>query len=112
MVRVIIAIVLSLLVAYFAIQNTQHVDVTLAGYPVTDTPMYIIVIGSVLFGLVIGLIFYLLHAVSSSFSMRGKDKELKEAQKTITDLTKRIHELELENAKLTGADGAEDDASL
>ncbi len=92
----------------------MDVPIRFATYSIPGTPLYVVVIGSLLGGLVIGWIMYILHAFSTSLSRRGKEKEIKEAKKTIADLTKRIHELELENAKLSGnpEDGVVDDRSL
>lgn len=111
MIRLVFAIICSLLLVYFAVQNTVVVPrLMFAGYAVTDTPLYIVVIGSLLLGLGIGLVFYFLQMVSTSLSTRAKDKDLKAAEKQIVALTKRVHELELENAQVVGED--EDEKSL
>ena len=45
-----------------------------------------------------------IRSLSSRFALRGKDHALAEANKTIGDLTKRVHQLELENTKLQVGD--------
>lgn len=86
--------------ALFATQNTQGVSITLAGYTFTDLPMYLIVLGTLLIGIVISWIISLAGSISSLLTIHGKESAIKETKKELTDLTKRIHELELENTKL------------
>lgn len=111
MLRLIIAVALSLAVAYFALQNTGGVSITIATTTIAHVPLYLVVVCSVLIGLVIGWIVHLMNMVSLTLSLHQKDKNLKEAQKENVDLTKRIHELELAHAKITGEDTA-DESSL
>lgn len=112
MIQIILAILLILLGAYFASQNTALVALTFATFTSASTPLYVVVIGSLLLGLVIGWVMQLILRFSSTRTIHGKDKELKDLKKTVTDLTKKIHTLELQNAELRGDAEEIDDKSL
>ncbi len=83
-------------------------------YPVLDLPLYMIVIGSLLLGVCIAWIISFVGSVSSSFKIRGKESALKDAKRTIAELTKRVHQLELQNVELKTKTGdvEEDETSL
>ncbi|MBI2264434.1 MAG: DUF1049 domain-containing protein [Armatimonadetes bacterium] len=99
MLILILGAVFGLLVAYFAVQNTAPVAIILAGYEST-VPLYFVVIGSLLIGLLLSWITSLAESLSSFFTIHGKDSAIKEARKEIGELAIRIHELELENTRL------------
>jgi cell shape-determining protein MreC len=107
MLSLILLIVFGLLMAFFATQNTHLGSITLANYGFTSIPMYLIVVISMLFGVLVSWILSLVSTVSSSLTIHGKESEIKNANKTITELNKKVHALELENAKLAGEHGVE-----
>jgi uncharacterized integral membrane protein len=102
MVLIILLLISGILAALFAVQNTVHVDVTLLGYTLHQIPLYLIMLGSLLGGILISSIFNMSNIISSSLTIRGKDVKLKKSKSTETDLDNRIHQLELENANLKG----------
>lgn len=95
-------VLFGLFLAYFATQNTQGVSISLNEYSLINIPLYVLVIGSLLLGLVISSFFSLLNWVSSFLTLRGKDSQIKETSKVIEELKVQIHDLELENATLKG----------
>lgn len=99
---------------YFATQNTQHITISLANYVIPSVPLYIIIGVTLLIGFAISWIISLSDMLSTTFRMRGKESTIKNAKKTIHDLTKQINELEIENATLKGKleNGPVDDESL
>ncbi len=64
--------------------------------------MYIVLGVTFLLGLAISWILSLIDNVFVAFQLKGKDSTINEARKTILDLTKKVNQLELENAKLEG----------
>jgi hypothetical protein len=66
----------------------------------SDIPLFYIIIGSLLIGLGLSYLYALIRSISTGFTMRKKDKKIKETKSEIVDLTKRIHQLELENERL------------
>jgi uncharacterized integral membrane protein len=102
MFAIILTFIFGLGIAYFTAQNTHGVDLTLANYPLTDVPLYMIVIASLLIGLFVGWIINLMQSISSGFTIRGKETAIKRAHTDIASLQSRIHALETENARLRG----------
>ncbi len=99
--------------AYFATQNTQTASITLANYSYSGIPLYLIALGSLLVGFVVSWLISLVDGVSSYFRIHGKDSALKDAHKEVAELTKRVHQIELENERLRAESGhPADDKSL
>ncbi len=96
----IIIVIFGLAIAYFATQNTTGVTIRLAQYTWTQVPLYIVTVGSLLIGVFIAWIISLVDVISSTLTIHGKESAIKEAKKTIADLTKQVHHLELENTQL------------
>src|SRR5260370_933540 len=84
-------------IAFFATQNTQATSITLLSYPLKSVPLYLIVLGSLLLGFVVSWIVSLVDVISSALKIHGKESAIKNANKEISELTKRVHQLELEN---------------
>lgn len=112
---IILTVVLGLGIAFFATQNGSVINLHFGPYILPDVPVYLVVVGALLFGLLLAWIFYLLRSFSSSITRHNRENKLKEANQTIVDLTKSIHQLEIENARLrekSGEEESSDDKSL
>lgn len=96
----ILFILLALALGYFAIQNPQTITVTLANQTLQNIPLYIVLGITFLIGFVFSWIISLFGSLSSTLKIRGKEHNIKDAKKTIHEMTSRINQLELENAKL------------
>lgn len=113
MFALIILFIFGLGVAFFATQNTQPISITLANYSLTSIPTYVIVLVSLLLGFVVSWLISLVDVISTAFKIRGKESTIKNANKQVSELTKRVHQLELENERLKGESGhPTDDKSL
>ncbi len=113
MFSLIVLVVFGIGVAFFATQNTQLISITLANYPLDGVPLYVIVLGSLLLGFVVSWITNLIDVISSALKIHGKESTIKDANKQISELTKRVHQLELENERLKAESGhPSDDKSL
>lgn len=113
MFALIVLVVFGIGVAYFATQNTQPTSIVLANSPVSGIPLYLIVLGSLLLGFVVSWLISLVDVISSALKIHGKDSTIKDANKQVSELTKRVHQLELENERLKGESGhPSDDKSL
>ncbi len=113
MFALIVLFVFGIGVAFFATQNTQSISITFANYSLTGIPLYIIVLVSLLLGFAVSWIISLVDVISSAFKIHGKESTIKDANKQISELTKRVHQLELENERLKTESGhPSDDKSL
>jgi uncharacterized integral membrane protein len=100
MLVLIVGVIVGLMMAYFATQNTTPVTIRLAQYALEEIPLYLVVVGSLFVGLFISWILYLARAVSSRLTIYGKDHEVRRARRTAADLETRVQELQAENAQL------------
>jgi hypothetical protein len=96
-----------LLFGYFATLNTSQVTIHLGSFIINEIPLYILVLVSVGIGIVFATIFYMIKSIASYVNVNKKNGELEKSKKEITDLTKTIHKLELENTRLKTKTGEE-----
>ncbi len=96
----IIAVISGIGIAYFATQNPIAVPITLASYHFFNIPLYILVAGSLLFGLLVSWIISLFSYFGNSVLFHRQSSRIKKDNKIIQDLTTKIHDLEIENARL------------
>lgn len=80
------------------------VSVNFGTFIVPNVPLFYVIIGSVLFGLILSYLVHLVSSVSASLTLRSKDNELKKEKQEVLELTKRVHQLELENEKQKNPD--------
>lgn len=110
----IIFIIIALFAVYISRYNFTPVTVNLGFYTFSNIPLFFVIIGSLLIGLALSYLIYLIRSISTSFAFRGKNKEIKKKKDEVLELTKRVHQLELENEKLKheSGDESEDPKSL
>jgi lipopolysaccharide assembly protein A len=101
----ILLLVVGSVLVYISKFNFTPVTVNLGLYTLSDIPLFYVIVGSLVLGLVLSYIAYLVHDISNSLTMQGKDKEIKKSRAEILELSKRIHQLELENEKLQHGEG-------
>lgn len=102
MFALIVLIVFGIMVAFFATQNTQQVSIVIASNQLTGIPMYFVVLGAMLFGILVSFIINIVNSIVSSLTIHDKNNVIKESKKESSELARRVHELELENEKLKG----------
>ena len=85
---------------YISKYNFTPVSVNLGFYVFPDIPLFYVIVASLLFGLILSYLAYIIHNISASFTLRGKNKEIEKNKDEVLELTKRIHQLELENEKI------------
>lgn len=107
MLVVILALVVGSMLVYISQYNFMPVSVNLGVYVFSKVPLFYVIVGSVIAGLVLSYLAYLVHAVSNSFVLRGKNNEIKKNEKAVLELTKRVHQLEIQNEKLKHDSGIE-----
>jgi len=100
MLVLILLLVVGSILVYISKYNFMPVSVNLGPYVLSNIPLFYVIVGSLLIGLVLSYVFYLVKAISTSFTLRGKDNEIKKDKDEVLELTKRVHQLELENEKL------------
>jgi uncharacterized integral membrane protein len=106
LVLILLLIVGSVLV-YISKFNFTPVTVNLGFYTFSNIPLFYVIVASMLIGLVLSYIVYLINSISTSFTLRGKNKEIKKEKDEVLELTKNVHQLELENEKQKNNKNAE-----
>lgn len=99
MLVLILLLVVGSALVYISQFNFTPVSVNLGLYVFSNIPLFYVIVGSMLTGLVLSYVAYLIHAISTSFTIRGKDNEIKTNKDEVLELTKQVHQLELENEK-------------
>ena len=99
-----IAILFGLGIGYFATENTTPVTIRLADYALEEVPLYLVVVGSLLVGLLIAWILYIARSVSARLTIYGKNQVVKKTRRNMAELEQRVHELEVENERLRPRD--------
>jgi len=114
MIALVFIVIVGIIFAYFATLNTVLVSLNLGFYYLSSIPLYLVVLIPLAIGMIIGSFIYLAKSFSSGLTISGKEHNLKDARKEINELTKRIHQLELENTKLKAESNQEviDDSSI
>lgn len=100
MLSLIVTIMFALAIAYFAIQNTLGVTLVVANNIFTNVPLFAIVIGSVLLGVLMSSVISGLNTLSTYLTIRSKEHIIHEDAKAIHSLQNKVQQLEVENARL------------
>ncbi|CAN5122113.1 hypothetical protein BH11PAT1_BH11PAT1_2240 [soil metagenome] len=98
----ILAVIFALGIAYFATQNTAGVSIYIAQYFIPGVPLYMVMVVSLLVGMFMAWVAGLLDNIGSMFAIRGKDSRIRQTQLSVNRLEEKVHELEVENARLRG----------
>ncbi len=95
-------LIVGLALAFFATQNAHGVSIRFIDYEFFSVPLYIVVLSSMLLGIFVSWLISLIGSISSSLTIHNKNTVIDSARKSISDLEQKIHDLELENARLKG----------
>lgn len=96
-----VVVIFGLLFAYLSTQNTALVTIRVADLTWT-LPLYFIALASLFLGVAISWMLSLVDWISSALTIHSKEQHIKEKNEELENLQQRIHQLELENAKLKG----------
>ena len=99
MLSILFAAILGLGIGYFALQNGTPVNIQLGELVFPEVPVYLIAVGSLILGILITSIFYLVRTVSA-MTIHGRHYQPTTDNKTVVALERRIHDLEIENTRL------------
>lgn len=101
------------LLVYLSKFNFVPVSLNLGFTIFSGIPLFYVIVGAMVIGLVLSYMMYLFHSISTSLALHGKNKEIKVYKDEVLELTKRVHQLELENEKQKNAPNElEDSKSL
>lgn len=107
MLILILSLIVGSILVYISRFNFQLVSVNLGFTVFYGIPLFYVMVGSLLIGLTLSYLAYLINTISNSFILRGKDNEIKKNKQEVLELTKRVHQLEIENERLGKDSGIE-----
>ena len=100
MLILILLLVVGSILVYISKFNFELVSVNLGFYVFNNIPLFYVIVGSVVFGLVLSYLAYLFHSIFTSYTIRSKNHEIKKNKEEVLDLTKQVHQLELDKEKI------------
>lgn len=100
MIILILILVTGLGLVFVSKYNFTPVTVNFGSFAITNIPLFYVIVGSVVFGLLISYLVHTVSSVSTYFAFRGKNNQLKKEKEDVLELTKRVHQLEIENEKI------------
>lgn len=100
MIALILALMAGLVFSFFALQNTQLVNLQFQNYMVEGIPLYIVAVSSMLIGVVISFAISLASSLSSQMTIFSKNQKIKATENSLSQLEDKIAKMEEENEKL------------
>ena len=107
MLILIFSLVIGSLLVFISKYNFQPVSVNLGFIVFSGIPLFYIIVGSLVIGLVLSYLVSVIQSISTSFVLYGKNNEIKKNKGEVLELTKRVHQLEIKNEKLGKDSGIE-----
>ncbi len=107
MLILILSLVIGSMLVYISRFNFQPVSVNLGFTVFSGIPLFYIIVGSLVIGLVLSYLVSVMQSISTSFILHGKNVEIKKNRDEVLELTKRVHQLEIKNEKLGKESGIE-----
>jgi len=107
MLILILSLIVGSLLVYISKYNFQPISINLGFTVFSGIPLFYIIVGSLVIGLVLSYLASLIQSISTSLVLNGKNKEIKKNKDEVLELTKRVHQLEIKNEKLGKDSGIE-----
>ncbi|MFZ2026675.1 MAG: lipopolysaccharide assembly protein LapA domain-containing protein [Microgenomates group bacterium] len=107
MLILILSLLIGSLLVYTSKYNFQPVSVNLGFAAFSGVPLFYIMMGSLMIGLILSYLASLIQSISTSFILHRKNVEIKKKKDEVLELTKRVHQLEIKNEKLGKDSGIE-----
>jgi uncharacterized integral membrane protein len=105
MLTLLVTVVLGILFAIFATQNTGFVTISFGGYVMQGIPIYLVVLTPLLIGTVLSFLLHLAKDLSQSITISEEKSRILNLKKQLAEITKTAHKLEIENTKLKNESG-------
>lgn len=100
MLTIIVTLVVSLVVAFLATQNSTLVTLHLGSTVLADIPLFFVVLASILVGVGVSSVVSLINMIKTRMTIFGQKGELKKTYKTMGELQAQVAKLEDENSVL------------
>lgn len=102
MLSLISVLIFGIAFAFFATQNVVPASISMGSLALSGIPMYLIILGSMLVGILAAAVISGMNSLSSFISLKRRERSLYEREKDIEELNEKVNLLEIENSKLKG----------
>lgn len=103
-----LALIFGVFFTVFAVQNTDPVALHFGSLVSPRLPLYVIILGSLLAGVITAWLFAAIDNITTYFLLNKKEKTIRELKKMTTSLTRRVHQLEVEKDNAENEPGQEE----
>ncbi|MEN9327984.1 MAG: hypothetical protein RI947_792 [Candidatus Parcubacteria bacterium] len=100
-------LIIGSMLVYISKFNFQPVSVNLGFYIFEKVPLFYVIVGALLTGLLLSYVASLIQDISNALVLRQKNGEIKKNKGEVLELTKLVHQLEIKNEKLGKDSGKE-----
>lgn len=100
MLSLIFLLVVGAAITFVSLQNTAVVSLTFLTYTFNNLPIHFVIIGSILVGVLLAYIISFINSISTFMVIRSQHKKIGQEKREVAELTKRVHQLEIENVGL------------
>jgi len=102
MLALLVITLFGILFSVIATQNTLGVPIRIMSYEFYSIPLYLVALFSLLIGVILSWSLSLFDWLSTAFTLRGKDVDLKHSNQEIIKLKQQLNDLKIENSRLKG----------
>lgn len=102
MISLILLLIFGSAITFLSLQNTTLVQLSFLNYNFNNIPLFYVIIGSILFGVLGAYIINVGNSVLTAIAIRGKDKKIKNLRQELNEVVKTNHQLEIKIAALCG----------
>jgi uncharacterized integral membrane protein len=100
MLTLLVTVVLGILFAIFATQNTGFVTLNFGNYVIQGIPVYLAILAPLLVGILLSFFLHLAKDLSQGMTISEERNRIANLKKQLAEVTKAVHKLEIENSKL------------
>lgn len=95
-----VSVVLSIIFAFFATQNTGLISLNFLSYTIPNVPIYLAIIVPILISLILAYFIHVARDLSQNLTLNEQKDEIKNLKNELAEVTKIAHKMQVENSKL------------
>lgn len=111
MLNIIFLLITGSVFVYLSKDNLAPVTLSVAQYTFANIPLFYVIVGSLLTGFVLSYLVQIFGSIANLLVLRGNRQAIRSGRNEVLELTKRVHQLELENERLKQDNPAAVDAN-
>ncbi len=105
MLTLLTTVVLGVIFAIFATQNTEGVAVNFGNYTLSNIPIYLVILVPLLIGLLLAYFIYVIRDLSQNLTIDEQKEKMQRLKKELAEVAKAAHKFQVENIKIKKENG-------